>query len=143
MVKTTLRLLFVAVFLFSGAIQAYAQAKAPKLVEVTQKLVAPPFLPEHDQVAKGGPKLVKVELVIEEKKVTIAENVKAHVLTFNGSVPGPIIVVHQNDYVELTLTNPKTSTLAHNIDLHAVTGALGGGGLTLVNPGESAVIRFK
>ncbi|MDH4248035.1 MAG: copper-containing nitrite reductase, partial [Deltaproteobacteria bacterium] len=42
-----------------------------------------------------------------------------------------------------TLTNPKTSTLAHNIDLHAVTGALGGGGLTLVNPGESAVIRFK
>ena len=33
--------------------------------------------------------------------------------------------------------------MSHNIDLHAVTGALGGGGLTLVTPGEQATIRFK
>ena len=29
------------------------------LERVTQKLVAPPFLPEHNQVAKGGPKFLK------------------------------------------------------------------------------------
>jgi nitrite reductase (NO-forming) len=31
----------------------------------------------------------------------------------------------------------------HNIDFHAATGALGGGSLTLVNPGEQVVLRFK
>ena len=80
-------------------------------------------------------------------------------MTFNGSVPGPIIVVHQNDYVELTLVNrgkqPEGAanapgsegragnTMSHNIDFHAATGALGGAGLTLVAPGQEATIRFK
>jgi nitrite reductase (NO-forming) len=33
--------------------------------------------------------------------------------------------------------------MSHNIDLHAVTGALGGAGMTLVAPGQKATIRFK
>ena len=33
--------------------------------------------------------------------------------------------------------------MPHNIDFHAATGALGGGELTLVNPGEQVVLRFK
>jgi nitrite reductase (NO-forming) len=66
-----------------------------------------------------------------------------HALTFNGSVPGPLLVVHQNDYVELTLINPDTNELQHNIDFHAATGGLGGGALTVVNPGEKTVLRFK
>jgi len=45
-------------------------------------------------------------------------------LTFNGSVAGPMIVVHENDYVEVTLVNPSTSAMEHNIDFHAATGAL-------------------
>ena len=44
-------------------------------------------------------------------------------MTFNGSVPGPLMVVHQDDYVELTLINPDTNQLQHNIDFHAATGA--------------------
>jgi nitrite reductase (NO-forming) len=64
-------------------------------------------------------------------------------MTYNGSIPGPLMVVHEGDYVELTLINPDTNTLAHNIDFHAATGALGGGGLTLVNPGEQVTLRFK
>lgn len=56
--------------------------------------------------------------------------------TFNGSVPAPMMVVHENDSVELTLINPETNELQHNIDLHSATGALGGGALTVVNPGE-------
>ena len=64
-------------------------------------------------------------------------------MTFNGSVPGPMMVVHEGDYVELTLINPDTNTMPHNIDFHAATGALGGGALTLVNPGEQVKLRFK
>ena len=33
--------------------------------------------------------------------------------------------------------NPATNTMTHNIDFHASTGALGGGELTLVNPGRA------
>src|SRR5690606_32556715 len=45
--------------------------------------------------------------------------------------------------VEFTLTNPATNALEHNIDFHASTGALGGGALTKIKPGEQTVLRFK
>jgi nitrite reductase (NO-forming) len=110
---------------------------------VTQKLVAPPFLPEHDQVAKGEPKIVEIRMVIEEKEMEVAPGAYVQAMTFNGTVPGPIVVIHQDDYVELTLVNPTSNTMMHNIDFHASTGALGGGALTQVNPGQEAVLRFK
>jgi nitrite reductase (NO-forming) len=106
-------------------------------------LVAPPFLPEHEQVAKGAPKVVQMRMVIEEKLLKVSPDASIWAMTFNGSVPGPMIVVHQNDYVELTLVNPSTNSLTHNIDFHAATGALGGGALTHVAPGEQVVLRFK
>lgn len=114
------------------------------LPRVKQEMVAPPFLPEHDQVAKSGPKVVEVRFVIEEKKMIIDDDdTEIWALTFNGWVPGPMIVVHEGDYIELTLVNPETSAMEHNIDFHASTGAMGGGELTLVSPGEEAVFRFK
>lgn len=64
-------------------------------------------------------------------------------MTFNGTAPGPLMVVHEGDYVELTLYNPQENLMQHNIDFHAATGALGGGSLTLINPGEKVVLRFK
>lgn len=115
-----------------------------KLPRVKQELVAPPFFPKHDQIAQGGPKVVEVRLEIEEKKMVLDDDgAEVWALTFNGSVPGPMIVVHENDYVELTLVNPETSVMEHNIDFHASTGALGGGGLTHISPGEECVLRFK
>lgn len=114
------------------------------LKRVVQNLVSPPFLPEHDQIAKGNPKIVEIRMVIEEKIIEVDQaGTKIWAMTFDGSVPGPLIVVHQDDYVELTLVNPKTNTLLHNIDFHAATGALGGGELTHVNPGQEVVLRFK
>ncbi|MDK1119001.1 MAG: copper-containing nitrite reductase [Anaerolineae bacterium] len=110
---------------------------------VKQKLVAPPFLPEHSQVAKGGPKIVEIELTVIEKEMEIAPDVFVQAMTFNGSNPGPMIVVHQGDQVELTLINPKSNTFVHNIDFHASTGALGAGALTHVSPGEQVKIRWK
>jgi nitrite reductase (NO-forming) len=115
-----------------------------ELDRVVQTPVAPPFLPAHDQVAISGPKVVQVRMVIEEKLIEVDQDgAKIWALTFNGSVPGPIIVAHQSDYVELTLVNPAGNTLPHNIDFHAATGAMGGGGLTMVGPGQEVVLRFK
>jgi len=113
------------------------------LERVTQELVAPPFLPKHDQVATGPSKVVAIRMEIDEKEIEVAPGAFIHAFTFSGSVPGPLIVVHQDDYVELTLVNPKTNLLPHNIDFHAATGALGGGELTNVAPGQEVVLRFK
>ncbi|MCV6823370.1 MULTISPECIES: copper-containing nitrite reductase [Halocynthiibacter] len=115
------------------------------LPRVKQEMVMPPFAPEHDQVATGGPKIVEVRFDIEEKLMTVDEDTDAKVwaLTYNGSVPGPLIIVHEGDYVELTLSNPESSVFEHNIDFHSSTGALGGGGLTHVLPGEETVLRWK
>ena len=118
--------------------------EADKLPVITQKLVKAPFLPKHNQVAIGGSKVVKVKMVIDEKLITIDnEGTQFRVFTFNDSVPGPIIVVHEGDYIELTLTNPETNNFEHNIDFHASTGALGGGSLTHVLPGEEVILRWK
>jgi nitrite reductase (NO-forming) len=107
-------------------------------------LVKPPFVHEHVQKAVSGPSIVEFTLTIEEKKLVIDEaGTEINAMTFNGSVPGPLMVVHQDDYVELTLINPETNEFQHNIDFHAATGALGGGALTVVNPGEKTVFRFK
>ena len=112
---------------------------------VKQELVMPPFVPKHDQVAKGGPKIIEVTMEVEEKLLTVDEDTGASIwaLTYNGSVPGPMIIAHQDDYIELTLRNPASNTMEHNIDFHASTGALGGGGLTHIYPGEETVLRFK
>ena len=107
------------------------------------KLVAPPFVHEHEQVASTGPEIVEFEMTFIEKEMQVADDAWIQALTFNGSVPGPLMVVHEGDYVELTVYNPPENTLQHNIDLHAATGALGGAQLTLVSPGEKAVLRFK
>lgn len=119
------------------------QSSVKGIERVKQKLVVPPFLPVHDQIAEGGPKIVEIELNVIEKEIEIAPNVFVQAMTFNGSNPGPMIVVHEGDYVELTLKNPKTNTFVHNIDFHASTGALGAGALTHVSPGEQVKIRWK
>lgn len=127
------------------AFPALAQpADASALPRQTVSLVAPPFVHEHDQVATGGPKVVEFTMTIEEKPIVIDdEGTTLRAMTFNGSIPGPMMVVHEGDYVELTLVNPETNEMPHNIDFHAATGALGGGALTHVNPGEQVTLRFR
>jgi nitrite reductase (NO-forming) len=161
MIRAMFAVLAMAVAFGALPAQADKPSRAGDLKRVKQELVKPPLLPKHSQKAKGGPKIVEVRMVVEERKLVIDTlGTTVNALTFQGSVPGPIIVVHQDDYVELTLVNPRdrsssvedtaswegsttSNIMSHNIDLHAVTGALGGAGLTLVNPGEEATIRFK
>ncbi len=114
------------------------------LARVKVDLVAPPQVHAHQQVEKGPAKVVQFRMSVEEKKMVIDnQGTTLQAMTFNGSMPGPTLVVHEGDYVELTLVNPATNTLAHNIDFHAATGALGGAKLTFVSPGQETVLRFK
>jgi nitrite reductase (NO-forming) len=115
-----------------------------KLPRERVTLVAPPFVHAHEQATKAGPKIVEFKLTILEKEVVIDDaGTKFHAMTFDGSMPGPMMVLHEGDYMELTLVNPASNAMPHNIDLHSATGALGGGALTLVNPGEQVVLRWK
>jgi nitrite reductase (NO-forming) len=108
------------------------------------ELVAPPFVHAHDQVVRGGPKIVEFRLTVKEQPMVIDdEGTVMQAMTFNGSIPAPMMVVHEGDYVELTLVNPETNEMPHNVDFHAATGALGGAQLLEVNPGEQATMRFK
>mgnify|MGYP000554286347 CR=1 FL=1 len=122
-----------------------APADLSGYTRVKQELVAPPFAPAHEQVATGGPKLIEITMDTTERLMVVDEDTGASVwaLTYNGSVPGPLIICHEGDMVELTLRNPHDSQMEHNIDFHASTGALGGGGLTHVYPGEETVLRWK
>lgn len=126
-----------------GVMSQTYEGDGDNLEHVVQNLVAPPFLPEHEQVAKGGPKIVQVTLTVEEKKMEVAPGDSIWALTFNGTVPGPIIVAHEGDFIELTFKNPSTNTMMHNMDFHAATGHLGGGDISEVNPGEQVTFRFR
>lgn len=110
---------------------------------VTQTLVAPPFLPAHIQINHSPPKNIQVTMTVAEREVEIAPGVKIHAPSYNGTVPGPVIVAHQDDYVQLTLVNPASNTMIHNIDFHGSTGALGGAAITKVAPGQEVTLRFK
>ena len=114
------------------------------LRRVTQELVDPPSVPRHEQVAPDGPVILEVELVArEETRVIDGIGTEIQALTFNGSIPGPLIICHEGDFVEVTLKNPVSNAFMHNIDFHASTGGLGGGALTQVNPGEQVVLRWR
>jgi nitrite reductase (NO-forming) len=119
---------------------AHDQALPRQSVE----LIAPPFVHAHEQATEQGSKIMEFRLKVEEKQIVIDDHdTTVQAMTFNGSIPGPMMVVHQGDYVEVTLVNPETNTMPHNIDFHAATGAAGGGDLTLINPGEQVVLRWK
>ena len=123
-------------------------------VSVDQELVAPPFLPPHEQVASGPPRVVNIRMEIVEREEEIAPGVFVWQMAFDNHVPGPVPVVFQWDWVNLTLVNGTTDSvlfrqlgadnvLLHNIDFHASTGALGGGGLTRVAPGQEVGLLWR
>jgi len=118
-------------------------ADLSSLQRIKRRLIRPPMVHEHEQVAPAKPRIVEFEMQIVEKEVDVGDGAFLQAMTFNGSIPGPMMVVHEGDYVELTLYNSPENLMQHNIDFHAATGALGGGSLTLVNPGEKTTLRFK
>ncbi|HEU4880006.1 MAG TPA: copper-containing nitrite reductase [Gemmatimonadaceae bacterium] len=85
---------------------------------------------------------VIVNLEIIEKKMRLADGVEYTMWTFGGSVPGKFVRVREGDLVELHLKNDASSTMPHNIDLHAVTGPGGGAKTSLTLPGQESIFTF-
>jgi nitrite reductase (NO-forming) len=111
------------------------------LPETRAVLVKPPLVPPP--IDRPGPARIVVELATTEQKGTLASGVEYTFWTFGGTVPGPFVRVRAGDTVELRLTNMPTSTAAHSIDLHAVTGPGGGAAVTQVMPGERGDFEWK
>ncbi len=61
---------------------------------------------------------VAIQIYAEETTVHVAPGTPFHAWTFDGSVPGPTILLKQGDHVALTLHN-LDPMMAHSIDLHA------------------------
>ncbi len=106
----------------------------------TVTVVPSPLVPAAKAPDADG--IVRFTLTIEEKTALIDEGIAYTFWTFGGTVPGPVLRVKEGAVVELTLVNPATSTYAHNIDLHAVTGPGGGAKASMTAPGEQTTIHF-
>jgi nitrite reductase (NO-forming) len=93
---------------------------------------APPLLPGnvHD-----------IDLVVEEKLMTVAAGYQQMVWTFNGSVPGPVIRVRVGDTVRVHLRNPATSALSHSVDFHSSQVAWNDE-MTSIKPGEEKLYEW-
>src|SRR5690606_29173985 len=75
---------------------SYTPEEIAKLPRVKVDLVAPPFVHKHEQIASGGPKIYEFRMVIEEKEMVIDDKgTTIWAQTFNGSMPGPTLLVHQ------------------------------------------------
>jgi nitrite reductase (NO-forming) len=108
-----------------------ADENAPKYVPRNPK--APALLPgdTHD-----------VDLVVEEKLMTVAAGFGQAVWTFNGSIPGPVIRVKLGDTIRIHLKNPATSKLPHSVDFHSSMVAWNDE-MTSINPGEEKLYEYK
>jgi nitrite reductase (NO-forming) len=104
-------------------------------------LTAPPHVPPA--ITRNYATKVIVDLEVVEKVMPIADGTDYTFWTFGGSVPGSFIRVREGDEVEFRLKNHHTSTVPHNIDLHAVTGPGGGAEASIVVPGHESVFTFR
>jgi len=112
-----------------------------QLPVVQHPLVAPPAVPPP--VGRSAPAKVVVNLEVREVTRPIADGATYTFWTFGGTVPGPMIRVRRGDLVELHLQNHPSSTMPHNIDLHAVTGPGGGATSTFTAPGHQTQFTFR
>lgn len=77
--------------------------------------------------AQGTGKTKHVTLIADEMDVQVAPSNALHpggityrAMVFNGTIPGPVISVHQGDTVEMTLINQ--GQVIHSVDFHAAIG---------------------
>ncbi len=82
-----------------------------------------------------------IDLVVEEKAMTVAEGFVQHVWTFGGTVPGPVIRVRVGDTIRIHLKNPTTSKVPHSIDFHSSEVAWNDE-MTSINPGEEKLYEW-
>ena len=83
-----------------------------------------------------------IDLVIEEKDMTVATGFVVKVWTFGGTVPGPVIRATVGDTIRIHLKNPATNQLPHSVDFHSSMVAWNDE-MTSINPGEEKLYEYK
>ncbi len=86
---------------------------------------------------------LRVDLTAKEVNGILADGTTYRYMTFDGTVPGPMLRMRVGDTMEVHVHNEMQSTLPHSIDLHAVTGPGGGAVFTQTLAGEESVFTFK
>jgi nitrite reductase (NO-forming) len=109
--------------------------------QVTAKLAKAPNVP--NSLNRKNVETVIINLEAKEFIGDIADGKKYKFWSFGGSVPGPMARVQVGDTVQFHLSNAKSNTQPHNIDIHAVNGPGGSAAVNTVAPGESKVFSFK
>ena len=91
--------------------------------------------------ADGGGDLIEVEMVVEEKLMTVADGFQQLVWTFNGTVPGPVLRTEVGDTVRVHLVNPAEASASHSVDFHASQVAWNDE-MRSIAPGEDLIYEF-
>jgi copper-containing nitrite reductase len=130
-------------------VMARAQGRASHTDKVAQTIKAADIVRDPSDlpppIGERAPAVVKVTLTSKELVGALdpASGTTYRYWTFDGKVPAPFIRVRQGDTVEVTLVNPKDSTMVHSLDFHAAIGPGGGAALTRVPPGQSKTFSFQ
>lgn len=114
--------------------------QAAKLPVEYALLTPPPNVPPP--ITRRYRAHVIVDLEVQERVGHLADGVEYEFWTFGGTVPGLFIRVREGDYVEFRLHNSPNSKMAHNIDLHAVSGPGGGAVASFTAPGHTSTFCF-
>ena len=109
-------------------------------------VVANPAAAEYNLYDATAPKAGEgtvhdIELVVQEKLMTVAPGFEQKVWTFGETVPGPVIRVRVGDTVRITLKNPSTNEVPHSVDFHSSQVAWNDE-MTSINPGEEKVYEW-
>jgi nitrite reductase (NO-forming) len=110
-------------------------------------VAADPNAPKYTLYDATAPKVLDgtthdIDLVVQEKLMTVADGFVQAVWSFNGTVPGPVIRVHLGDTIRVHLKNPATNKLPHSVDFHASQVAWNDE-MTSINPGEEKLYEWK
>lgn len=97
-------------------------------------------LPDVGVVSDDVPADRSFELVSSRAGVELQDGVVMNAMTFDGTLPGPLMVVDEGDVVEITLRN--VDDIPHGLSIHAAY-LYSSGQISDVRPGQEKTIRFR
>ena len=114
---------------------------AAELPVVEAELTFAPNVPKP--ITRTEPARVVVKLEALEKVMDIMDGVQFKYWTFNGATPAPFIRVREGDMVEVQLSNPVNSKLAHSLDFHSAAAPEGSSIVSNTQPGHTTTFAFR
>ena len=93
------------------------------------------------KIERVGENEVNVEMTAQITDIEIAKGENYKAWTFNGEVPGPLVVVEEGDTINFTMKNMDPA-IPHSMDFHAVKTAPSKNFIN-VEPNESGTFTYK